>query len=406
MATDLAGLAWLAASALLAPYFLYMGLVAISALVRRRLRPGPRGNTTRFLVVIPAHDEQEGIAETVASCLSVKYDPRLVRVLVIADNCSDGTADAARRSGAEVFERSDTSRRSKGYALEDTLKPGTLADADAVVIVDADTVVDPGLLSAFAGAIDSGHDWVQCYYTVRNPDASWRTRLMTYAFSLFNGVSLLGQEGLGLGGGFKGNGMCLTTRGLGRVPWKASGLVEDLEFTWRLHALGETIHFLPESQVFGEMVSRGGRAAADQRRRWEAGRRGIPRKFLGTVVRSPSVGLYRKLMYVIQMTCPPMVTLAAGLAVVACVHAAATIAPGLAPVSRLLAPAHALMAGVLLVYVLCPVAAMGLPARYLRDLLLVPFYAGWKLAVSLGRAPTTWVRTRRESPAQAEEFVG
>ncbi len=342
MAPELARLAWLGATSLLLPYFAYIGLVAAAAIVgRRRLeQTGAESATARFLIVIPAHDEQDGIAETVGSCRSVDYDPRLVRVLVIADNCTDGTAEAARRAGAEVFERSDASRRSKGYALEDTLTPATLADADAVVVVDADTLVDPGLLPAFAGAIASGSDWIQCYYTVRNPDASWRTRLMTYAFSLFNGVSLLGQEGLGLGAGFKGNGMCFTARGLARVPWQASGLVEDLEFTWRLHALGETIHFLPECRVLGEMVSSGGRAASDQRRRWEAGRRGIPRKYLRTVVGSPVLGVYRKLMYVIQMTCPPLATLAVGLALVAGIHVAAVFAPGLARMSRPLAPAH------------------------------------------------------------------
>ncbi len=64
------------------------------------------------------------------------------------------------------------------------------------------------------------------------------------------------------------------------------------------------------------------------------------------------------------------------------------------------------MAGTLLAYVLSPVAAMGLPARYLRDLLMVPYYAAWKLAVSVGRTPTSWVRTHRESPSQAQELMG
>lgn len=402
MIIDLAGIAYLVASALLLPYFAYLGLVTVSAILRRR-GGAIEATTARFLIVIPAHDEQESIAATVASCRASEYDPSMVRILVIADNCTDFTAEAARVAGAEVIVRSDPDRRSKGYALEDTLTPATIGDASAIVIIDADTVIDTGLLSAFAGSIDSGHDWIQAYYTVRNPDASWRTRLMTYAFSLFNGVSLLGQEGLGLGAGFKGNGMCFSATGLRRVPWIASGLVEDLEFSWRLHSLGERIHFLPRTRVYGEMVSRRGPAAASQRRRWEAGRRAIPRKFIGVVARSSSLNLYRKLMYVVQMTLPPLVTLAVALLIASSLHPLSLIAPGLSNSSRMSLPIHAAMASVLMAYVLCPVIVMGLPVRYLRDLMIVPYYAVWKIAVSVGRAPSTWVRTRRETRSRAEE---
>jgi cellulose synthase/poly-beta-1,6-N-acetylglucosamine synthase-like glycosyltransferase len=397
MAIDLALLAYLAASALILPFFAYLGLVSASALIRRRPRPEATPTASRFLILIPAHDEQESIAATVRSCRSVSYDPGLFRVLVIADNCTDRTAEAACAAGAEVVERFDRDRRSKGYAIEDVLKPEVLGDADAVVVIDADTVVDPDLLADFSGAIASGYDWIQCYYTVRNPDASWRTRMMTYAFSLFNGVALMGQEGLGLGAGLKGNGMCFTARGLARVPWTAFGLVEDMEFSWRLHSRGERIHFLPRSRVYGEMVSRGGAAAASQRRRWEAGRRSIPRKYLGVVARSPALGPYRKAMYIIQLLFPPLVTLVATFLLAASVHPAAMVAPGLLPLSRALLPIHGAMAAVLVAYVLCPVLVMGLPPRYMADLLLVPYYAAWKLAVSFGRAPSSWVRTRRET---------
>ena len=111
--------------------------------------------------------------------------------------------------------------------------------------------------------------------------------MMTYAFSLANGVWLLGLERLGLGVGLKGNGMCFSSRGLRRFPWRAYGLVEDMEFALMLRARGERVRFLPEARVFGEMVSRGGPGAASQRRRWEAGRRSLRGKFAGPLARSP-----------------------------------------------------------------------------------------------------------------------
>ena len=130
-------------------------------------------------------------------------------------------------------------------------------------------------------------DWVQGYYTVRNPDASWRTRMMTYAFSLANGVWMLGPGPAGAGGRPEGERDVLLEPGASRrFPWRAYGLVEDMEFALMLRARGERVRFLPEARVFGEMVSRGGPAAASQRRRWEAGRRALRGKFAGPLARS------------------------------------------------------------------------------------------------------------------------
>jgi cellulose synthase/poly-beta-1,6-N-acetylglucosamine synthase-like glycosyltransferase len=148
---------------------------------------------------------------------------------------------------------------------------GQIDRLDAVVIIDADTVVDPNLLMGFADYLDRGNDWVQAFDTVANSDESWRTRLMTYSFGLINGVLLLGQTALGLSGGFRGKGMCFSTRGLGRFPWRSFGLVEDLEHSWYLRMAGEKIGFAPEISVHATMIADGGIAAANQRIRWESG---------------------------------------------------------------------------------------------------------------------------------------
>ena len=105
---------------------------------------------TRFDVVVPAHDEEAGIARTIASLAALDYPASMFRVVVVADNCSDATAERARAAGATVLERVDTQRRGKGYALsfafDACLRDGR---ASAVVVVDADTSVSPGLLCAF-----------------------------------------------------------------------------------------------------------------------------------------------------------------------------------------------------------------------------------------------------------------
>ena len=279
---------WIVATLALVPFLLFFVAITLAAyLGRPRLVDGlPTQSRSRFLIVIPAHDEAGVIGTTVRSCLALDYDPSLFSIYVIADNCTDSTADEAREAGASVVERSDPNSRSKGHALDYffTHIPAGNPEAghDATVIVDADTLVDPGLLRVFDRALVKGKDWLQGYYSVSNPDASWRTRMMTYAFSLANGVWMVGLDRLGLGVGLKGNGMCFSSRGLRRFPWKAHGLVEDMEFALMLRVQGERVSFEPEARVFGEMVSRGGAGAASQRRRWEVGRRSAPRDFRGT----------------------------------------------------------------------------------------------------------------------------
>ncbi len=272
------------------PYFLYLLAIAVAAMSARRTRTTlsetqPR---SRMLVVIPAHDEETGVANTVASCRSADYPESLFSVLVIADNCTDRTAATAAEAGARVVERSDPIKRSKGYAIEYLIGrlagSGELAALDALVVVDADTTIDRSLLRRFDAHLQAGHDWVQAYYTVANPDESWRTRLMTHAFALFNGVMQLGHTALGTSAGLRGNGMCFSTRGLSRQPWVSYGLVEDMEFSWTLRLAGERIAFEPASRVYGAMLGSGGTAAANQRRRWEFGRGEVRRMYTGLVL--------------------------------------------------------------------------------------------------------------------------
>ena len=188
---------------------------------------------------------------------------------MIADNCTDQTA-AGGNAGARVVERFDDVRQSKGYALNDQIDRletgGELSAWDAVVIVDADTTVSRDLLRAFDSDLRRGIDWIQAYYTVANPDTSWRTRLITYAFSLFNGVMPLGKARLGVSSALNGNGMCFSVRGLRKVPWQSRGLVEDMEYAWEVRLAGGKIAFQPDVSIQAEMLSSGGRASENQRK--------------------------------------------------------------------------------------------------------------------------------------------
>ncbi len=394
------------------PYFVFLLGITLAALFRRP--PGaPEGEPrSRFLIVIPAHDEESGIATTVASCRAAEYPEPLFGVLVIADNCTDRTAAVAAEAGARVVERFDESRKSKGYAIEyligRLIASGDFEVLDAIVLIDADTTIDRDLLLRFDAGLRAGHDWIQCYYTVANPDLNWRTRLMTYAFSLFNGVLALGQTGLGSSTGLRGNGMCFSTRGLRRRPWASYGLVEDMEFSWMLRLDGETIAFEPSGRVYGAMLGSGGTAAANQRRRWEFGREEVRRKYTGLVLRSARIGRWEKLLSLCELTIPTMgLLLSLYLALMALDLVAIAAAPaGSAAARWALAGCVAVMTASLGLYALSPFLALGLPWRYARTLGMVPVYIAWKALVVLRGRPQAWVRTARETRADAAGPVG
>jgi cellulose synthase/poly-beta-1,6-N-acetylglucosamine synthase-like glycosyltransferase len=383
---------------------LYLGFLALVA--KRGGRRGEEARSTpwRFDVIVPAHNEELGIAETIRSLSGLDYPADARRIVVVADNCVDATAEVARVAGASVLVRTDPERRGKGYALELAFAKSREAGfAEAVVVVDADTAVSPRLLHAFAAQLSAGAQAIQGSYGVRNPEASWRTRLMTLALALFNDLRSLARERLGLSAGLKGNGMCFTLAALEKVPHQAYSVVEDLEYGIRLGMAGLRVHFAADAQVKGEMVS-GERASRSQRRRWEGGRWMMAKSHALPLLREALTGhnlsLARRAMLFdlgVDLLIPPLsyLALAAGalsLGVgVRALHAGTMGGLGL--------PMMAAADVCLVFYVLKGWALSGVGPRGLLDLCWAPVFVVWKVLLLIsGRsgAKQAWVRTTRE----------
>ena len=112
----------------------------------RRRRREPTRTRLRLSVVIPAHDEVATIASTIESVLSQDRTPD--QVVVVCDNCSDGTADVARRYPVRVVETVGNTHKKAG-ALNQALPQvmDGLRDDDAVMVMDADSVLQQGFLA-------------------------------------------------------------------------------------------------------------------------------------------------------------------------------------------------------------------------------------------------------------------
>ncbi|HEY0777639.1 MAG TPA: glycosyltransferase family 2 protein [Gemmatirosa sp.] len=377
------------------PVLAASGYLALLAAVARPITPPTADDAVRFDVIVPAHDEAAGISATVASLLALDYPSAQYRVIVVADNCTDDTAARARAAGARVLERHDATRRGKGYALAHAYE-ACLAEgvADAVVVVDADTVVSPNLLRAFASRFAAGEASVQAEYGVRNADASWRTRLMAVAFACYHTTRSLGRERLGLSCGLRGNGMGFSVDTLRRHPHQAFSRVEDVEYGIALGAAGVRVAYVPEATVLGEMPATA-EAAQTQRERWEAGRAELVRRHVPTLVRAAWARKDRvPLDLAADLLVPPLTTLVA-VTLTGTATAVAVTLLGWAGVIGVATWGAVLVC--LAAYVARGAALAGQGPRVLLDLAWGPAYAVWKLAVAL--RPRTrgdaWVRTAR-----------
>jgi 1,2-diacylglycerol 3-beta-glucosyltransferase len=378
-------------TAVAAPTAYLLGLTALSAAL-----PVPEYGVPkhRFRIVVPAHNEAPGIEQSVKNLLAVDYPRELFDVLVVADNCSDDTAARAQAAGATVLVRQDQELRGKGYALKYAFEQ-LPADVDAVVVVDADTLVSPNLLGAFAARVARGAHAVQADYAVRNPDASWRTRLMAIAFGSFHIVRSRARERLGVSCGLRGNGMCFTSELLKKVPHDAFSIVEDVEYGIRLGEAGYRVHYADEAHVYGEMVSSAD-AASSQRKRWEAGRAGLLRAH---AIRLAKAAVARKDRVLgdlaIDVLVPPLSRLAIGSALGLAAAGVGWYLSGGFVTSLSVFGFSSFALGA---YVLRGWSVSNTGLRGLVDLARAPIYVLWKLRLRVrpAKPEAEWVRTARE----------
>ena len=224
---------------------------------------GLGGRRPTCAVLIPAHDEEAELPATLAAIW-----PQLEagdRILVIADNCTDGTAAIAKTAGAEVFERRDADRRGKGYALAagvDALRAGP---PDVVVVVDADCRCAAGAIDRLIRTAAALGRPVQATYILKPPpDAAATARLSAWAVRVKNLVRPRGLRRLGLPCLLTGSGMAFPWRLLRDAPLASGNIVEDMRLGIDLAIAGHPTVFEPAAE-FVSVLPAGGGAARSQR---------------------------------------------------------------------------------------------------------------------------------------------
>jgi cellulose synthase/poly-beta-1,6-N-acetylglucosamine synthase-like glycosyltransferase len=347
-------------------------------------------------LLVPAHDEEAVIGVTVTRLRAeLRGGDRLV---VVADNCADATARAARDAGATVVERHDPQRRGKGFALEHGVRFLAGDPPGVVIVVDADCTLAPGSVDALARSVAETGRPAQARDLVLVPEnprpLDW---VSAFAFLVKNVVRPTGLARLGFPCGLFGTGMAFPWAVLAKAQLGTSALVEDMQLGLELVLAGHPPHLCHGALVTSPIPARK-EARETQRRRWEHGHLAT---VLGTAPRMLAAGLVRLEPRVVAMAVdlcvPPLSLLVMTTGAVFAVSAAAA-ALGLA--SWL----PALLAGAALAGV--GVGVIGAWLRYGRRdypaavLLTAPLYTLAKVPLYLGfvrRRERAWVRTARET---------
>jgi cellulose synthase/poly-beta-1,6-N-acetylglucosamine synthase-like glycosyltransferase len=371
----------------------YLLLLTTAALFAKRKTPPRTGEPSqRFVIMVPAHNEERLLPQLLESLGQLDYPHALYAVHVVADNCSDRTAELGRAGGAIIHERFNTELRGKGYALEWLLQQIWERDDphDAVVILDADSVVSPNFLRVMDARLARGERVIQAYYAVREPESARSAGIRAVALTVLHYLRPQGRMVLGGSTGLKGNGMVFAADILHKHRWTAS-LTEDIEYHMELIRAGERAMFAPDAVVWAEMPD-SLKASQTQNERWERGRMEMIRTYVPGLI---GEGLRRRsfllLDAAIEQLIPPF-SVVAGLSVVTLLAALLLRSP------RAIGLAVANIIGQI-IYIFAGLILARAPRSLYQALLFTPAFVLWKLVLYvrllMGIKPGGWVRTAR-----------
>ncbi|TWT44063.1 N-glycosyltransferase [Phycisphaerae bacterium RAS1] len=378
-------------------------LETLASLFPRRAARGTAAVRPTVAVLVPAHDEQTGIAQAIETIR--KQCRESDRIVVVADNCTDATASLARAAGAEVVERADLVHRGKGYALDFGLRHLAPAAPGVVVIIDADCTLHPGSLDALAmeaaardGACQS-LNWVEA-----SPGASLKQRISAFAFRFKNQVRATGLVRLGVPCLLTGTGMAFSWNALSRVSLASGEIVEDMVLALDLARKGEGATLVEGARVTSR-VPETDAAWRSQRTRWEHGHLAALMRHAPRLLRESMFPLRPALaMLALDLSVPPLSLLVA----LQTAMLAIAIAWGVA--SALWTPSYIAFAGLatLSLAVVLGWLRCGREIISLGALLSAPLYVLAKLPLYvrfLLRPQRGWVRTARtgEMPSSAKQ---
>lgn len=253
-------------------FWIYQLIISFCALIKLKEKPLKVNKKHKFMMIIPAHNEEVVIRNLVESLKALDYPKELYDIYVIADNCTDKTAEIARDAGAIVLERFDEKRKTKGFALNWFLdkKIKENADYDAFCVFDADNVVDSNFLNAMNKKLCQGETVVQGYKDIKNPTDSWISAGYALFYWTQHKFYHLARYNCGLSPLMNGTGFMVKFDLIKETGWNTKTLTEDIEFSLINIAQGNKLGWAVDAVVYDEQPTTFGQSW-NQRIRWTVG---------------------------------------------------------------------------------------------------------------------------------------
>jgi len=254
-------------------FWLYQIGISICSLVKLKDKPLLKNKNHKFMAIIPAHNEEAVVGNLVESLKNQTYAKEDYDIYVIADNCTDKTAEVARNAGAIVYERFDLEKKTKGYALDWFLQQKIEENApyDAICIFDADNIVDKNFIKAMNKKLCQGEEVVQGYRDIKNPTDNWITSGYALFYWTMHRFYHLARYNLGLSPLLNGTGFMVSFDIIKENNgWKTVTLTEDIEFSLQRILKGKRLGWSTEAIVYDEQPT-GFKQSWSQRSRWTVG---------------------------------------------------------------------------------------------------------------------------------------
>ncbi len=249
-------------------YYFVIGVFSLT-IVKKNVK-NPKKNS--FAMLVAAHNEESVISDLVESLKNLDYPKEKYEIFVVADNCTDKTAELARECGATVWERFNDEKRGKGYAMEFAFERLFKLEKgyEYICVFDADNLVKKDFLVHMNDKINEGYRAVQGYIDSKNPFDTWLTFSYSLWYWIYNRLSQLSRGNLDMGCRLGGTGFAVSQELIKEYGWGATCLAEDTEFTLKLALNGIKVGWAHESVVYDEKPLRM-ETSIHQRQRWAQG---------------------------------------------------------------------------------------------------------------------------------------
>ena len=253
-------------------YWAYQIVVSFCSLIKLKDKKLIIEKDHKFMAIIPAHNEENVIKNLVESLKAQNYPEELYDIYVIADNCTDATAEIAKEAGAKVLKRFDEEHKTKGFALNWFLKQKIEenADYDAFCVFDADNIVDKNFLKNMNKKLCQGEEIVQGYRDIKNPTDSWITGGYAIFYWMMNRFYHLARYNLGLSPLINGTGFMVKFDVVKPNGWQTVTLTEDIEFSLINISKGRKLGWATDAIVYDEQPVHFDQSWS-QRSRWTVG---------------------------------------------------------------------------------------------------------------------------------------